>query len=440
MDDYHGVQLPTNECDTMHELERQIGVPIPLAPAKRYDFGFGVKHGHVTALHIEYHPSDEDHNAVSELPRGLWSFERLESLDLGYNPLSTIPEEIGRLTSLKELNLNKMGLKRIPEAVGALTKLRTLGVWGNGFDGRSSITKEDGTPLELPDTLGNLKALKALGIDENSLKTLPGWIGQLTALEMLSASGNILSTMPEEIFHLPALKSLNLSENKLISLPDSIGNLEGLEELYLSENGLVTLPAGIGSLKPLKVLDLHDNRFSTIPEGICTLPALDTLYLETNRLVSVPDDIQRLVSLKILHLSGNDIKILPDSLRQLPALKELEVEPRLKGSAIVQALKDRKVYVIIQAEDSVRTEVCTGNAILADFPAVAPKVPWKVTEENILEQIPEGKLVKISSIIKALNVTDVTEARFLELRLKQLVDQGKIGQGLRNGKPYYKKV
>ncbi len=53
--------------------------------------------------------------------------------------------------------------------------------------------------------------------------------------------------------------------------------------------------------------------------------------------------------------------------------------------------------------------------------------------------MPEGKYVKISYIIKALNITDITEARFLEVKLKTLINQGKLEREMQDGKSYYKK-
>ncbi|MBN2152401.1 MAG: hypothetical protein JW839_13195, partial [Candidatus Lokiarchaeota archaeon] len=73
-------------------------------------------------------------------------------------------------------------------------------------------------------------------------------------------------------------------------------------------------------------------------------------------------------------------------------------------------------------------------------PTAAPRgAPVKITEENILKYMPEGKYVKISYIIKALNITDITDARFLEVKLKTLINQGKLEREMQDGKSYYKK-
>nr|MDO8086846.1 hypothetical protein [Candidatus Sigynarchaeum springense] len=79
----------------------------------------------------------------------------------------------------------------------------------------------------------------------------------------------------------------------------------------------------------------------------------------------------------------------------------------------------------------------TAPAPVPIAPVVSGQI--KLTEDNILRYMPDGKYVKISYIIKALNITDITEARFLEVKLKTLINQGKIEREMQDGKSYYKK-
>jgi hypothetical protein len=86
------------------------------------------------------------------------------------------------------------------------------------------------------------------------------------------------------------------------------------------------------------------------------------------------------------------------------------------------------------------------SAIRAPLPKQAPGpasalvgAPVKITDENILKYMLEGKYVKISYIIRAMNITDVTEARFLEVKLRKLINQGKIQREMQDGRFYYKK-
>nr|MDO8085658.1 hypothetical protein [Candidatus Sigynarchaeum springense] len=63
----------------------------------------------------------------------------------------------------------------------------------------------------------------------------------------------------------------------------------------------------------------------------------------------------------------------------------------------------------------------------------------KISEENILKFMPDNKYVKKSYIIKTMNINDDIEARFLEVKLKILVNNGKIEREMQNGKSYYKR-
>ncbi|MBN2151962.1 MAG: hypothetical protein JW839_10975 [Candidatus Lokiarchaeota archaeon] len=62
-----------------------------------------------------------------------------------------------------------------------------------------------------------------------------------------------------------------------------------------------------------------------------------------------------------------------------------------------------------------------------------------ITEESVLRALPEGNYVKISYIIKALGLTDISEARYLENTLKTLVQRGKVEQEMQEGKSFYKR-
>ncbi|MFX0098534.1 MAG: hypothetical protein ACFFCS_03065 [Candidatus Hodarchaeota archaeon] len=66
--------------------------------------------------------------------------------------------------------------------------------------------------------------------------------------------------------------------------------------------------------------------------------------------------------------------------------------------------------------------------------------PIKISEANILKYLPADRWVKISYLIKALNIKDITDARFLEIKLRTLTKQGRIEKIVQEGKSRYKKV
>nr|MDO8112605.1 hypothetical protein [Candidatus Sigynarchaeota archaeon] len=62
-----------------------------------------------------------------------------------------------------------------------------------------------------------------------------------------------------------------------------------------------------------------------------------------------------------------------------------------------------------------------------------------ITEENILKCMPDDKWVKIPFLLKALNIKEIGDARYLEIKMKGLLNRGKIERELQDGKSYYKK-
>ena len=103
------------------------------------------------------------------------------------------------------------------------------------------------------------------------IDSLPDSIGNLKNLKTLVVNNTELSSLPYSIGNLKNLQTLDVSDNKLSSLPDSIGNLKHLQKLNLSDNELTSLPNSIGNLKHLKTLDVSDNELSSLPQSIMDL-------------------------------------------------------------------------------------------------------------------------------------------------------------------------
>ncbi|MBD3187870.1 hypothetical protein GF325_13625, partial [Candidatus Bathyarchaeota archaeon] len=69
-----------------------------------------------------------------------------------------------------------------------------------------------------------------------------------------------------------------------------------------------------------------------------------------------------------------------------------------------------------------------------------PAGPLKINEENILKRLPSDKPVKISYLIKALGIKDITDARFLDMKLKILMKNGRVERSKIEGKSYFRKI
>jgi Leucine-rich repeat (LRR) protein len=77
----------------------------------------------------------------------------------------------------------------------------------------------------------------------------------------------ILQEIPETIGNLKQLVTLKLDDNQLTTLPKTIGNLCNLEEFILSQNDFESLPPCIGLLRKLNILNVDDNMLEELPPG-----------------------------------------------------------------------------------------------------------------------------------------------------------------------------
>ncbi len=174
----------------------------------------------------------------------------------------------------------------------------------------------------LPDSIGNLTALKKLDCSGNWLLTLPDSIGHLTALEKLDCSSNLITTLPDSMRKLTALKKLDCSGSLtslfvaiqteselrlLTTLPDFIGDLTSLEKLYCSGNLITTLPESIGHLTALRKLDCSGNKLTTLPESTGNLTSLENLNCSHNSITTLPSTLARLPNSCRSDFRNNDL-------------------------------------------------------------------------------------------------------------------------------------
>ena len=94
------------------------------------------------------------------------------------------------------------------------------------------------------------------------LKALPDSLGQLAALRHLDLTGNQLSELPEWMRGMGDLRSLYLDENQLAGLPGWLDQLGELRELHVDKNQLTSLPAAMAGLARLERLNARGNRLS----------------------------------------------------------------------------------------------------------------------------------------------------------------------------------
>ncbi|KAJ3020844.1 UNVERIFIED_CONTAM: hypothetical protein HDU68_009946 [Siphonaria sp. JEL0065] len=253
----------------------------------------------------------EDQDSLTDLDR-LW-FKMPE-------PYASIYARLRLLTVKSFCLVNEMIEGAIPPQIAQLP-LHTLVISDSMLTGR------------LPSTLGHLRFLKRLSLENNAIKgRIPRELGQLGLLKVLNLSENSFTgPIPEDWYNLRSLQRLDLSSNSLSGpLPASLGSLKSLISLNLSKNRLTGILPDLTDLPRLDVLDLGENRFMSplpelpaslqeirlnnnsfsgpIPLHLTKLPKLHTLSLSHNHFtLTIPPGFGKLKRLLVLDLSHNQL-------------------------------------------------------------------------------------------------------------------------------------
>ncbi|XP_030457686.1 disease resistance protein RPV1-like [Syzygium oleosum] len=230
-------------------------------------------------------------------------------------------------------------LVEIDPSICMLLHLKHLEI--NGCNGLK-ILQGAPTTLELGtvrqswlDSLGCLKCLSTLRMEELELLELPDSIGEIPGLQELSLSDSSVEKLPKSIGKLKSLVELNLSRTNVIELPDSIGELKRLEVLLMESCNLRKLPKAIGMLEKLEYLEASNCKFleGEIPMDIGALSSLKILNLEHTRISEVPPTISQLSQLRDLGLRAcHELQQLPEL---PPSLESLEI-----SSSALQRIPD----------------------------------------------------------------------------------------------------
>nr|KAJ3417751.1 hypothetical protein HK105_000836 [Polyrhizophydium stewartii] len=133
---------------------------------------------------------------TGSLPIAIWKLADLEELDVADNRLDAIPETLVKLAKLRIINVARNLISRLPEQIGRLENLEVL-VASDRF--------EIGRIEHIPESIGDLKKLNLLRLNNNRLSTLPEWIGKMSSLTWLNLASNQIRELPQAMGNLTKL-------------------------------------------------------------------------------------------------------------------------------------------------------------------------------------------------------------------------------------------
>ncbi|KAL3739430.1 hypothetical protein ACJRO7_020795, partial [Eucalyptus globulus] len=255
------------------------------------------------------------------------SLKSLSNLQIRGMHLRELHHSIRGMICLKHLSLdNRSLLRTLPDSIGNLKMLRTMGLIG--------------TPIKkLPNTIGKLESLLELYLDWTKIKKLPVSIENLKKLRYMGLNHTPIKKLPNQIGGLESLLTLSLEGTDIIELPASIGNLKQLRELYINNSAIRELPKAIGMLKKLVYLDASfcENMEEAIPCEIGDLSFLRALHLTKSKIKRLPSTMSKLSHLQQLYLDQCDeLEQLPE----LPKLRSVDVPDHLPEKLVYPRLPD----------------------------------------------------------------------------------------------------
>ena len=115
-----------------------------------------------------------------------------------------------------------------------------------------------------------------------------------------------MAKLPASIGLLRKLHTLLLNENFLEELPAEIGSCHQLTVLSLRKNQLERLPPEIGQLSRMRVINVSCNNLKHLPVSVLKLPSLTALWLseaQTKPVVPLQTDVDAATGRKVLHRS-----------------------------------------------------------------------------------------------------------------------------------------
>lgn len=283
------------------------------------------------------------YSELTELPKELFQFVNLQSIDLSGNTFKDkkkLFEDLSKLPNLKILNLGRCNLRNLPDNIALLQNLEVLNVYANGF-------------RKINENIGKLKKLKLLDISNNSyLKDLPVSIKELRCLQRLDVSGSGLIRLREELSYCTELVSVSANACSIKVLPEQIGNLINLKHLNLGFNRIKTLPVSFGDLSELEDINLGTNELESLPNDITKLQQVQSVSINFNRFKKFPKQILELKNLHSIWVHNNGFKEIPLEVAKMPKIQRILIDNEIITERNVKELKNINPDLYVIREDA----------------------------------------------------------------------------------------
>ncbi|MDX2067006.1 MAG: hypothetical protein SFV55_01205 [Haliscomenobacter sp.] len=237
---------------------------------------------------------------------------QVTALILDGQQLEQVPSEVWQMPQLETLDLRRNAIKVLPETMGELKALKFLLLGNNQLQ-------------QIPHSLPNLVQID---LSANRFSQFPAALAQSNLLQKINFSSNKLHKFPNLTFL--ALKELKLSGNKIATFLLSAIFLPQLEKLYLSHNRLEKLEIE-GVFSSLDTLDFANNQLNILPDKLMAMPFLRHLYVNHNQLKHLPNTLGHCNWLKTCHLAKNKLNNLPDYFMSFQRLEDLDLSGNTFG-------------------------------------------------------------------------------------------------------------
>jgi Leucine-rich repeat (LRR) protein len=200
----------------------------------------------------------------------------------------------------------------------------------------------------IPESIGNLTAVQAVGFWINSLYgTIPTTFGKMHLLVSLDLGYNELTgTIPSQLNTLPALRQLYIDKNHLIgTLPTLEGTSADMTIIYLSRNYLTgTIPASYARFTKLSIFRIGQNFLNgTIPSYLETMVNMTLLGLYQNAFTGTLPNLSGMTQLTSLVIATTYLHgTVPAYFGSLPSLQQLVLTDNYYTGTIPDSIYESK--------------------------------------------------------------------------------------------------